>query len=260
MTLKRRTLLTSLAGGAGLCLLPRALRAESGPRRAPLILATTEIFPLAYATNEEKAGFLVELVTEVARRNDLAMQIHFMPWARCLKEAREGKISGIFAAFRTEDREPYLAFGEEVLMTMAQNLFVTADSPLRYDGNIESIAGLRIGMLTKISYGAELDSKLRNGSFRNVFRTDTPENLVHALMGGRIDMMILQRMEGYGIAMSLGYDRKVRALEPPLEEVPAYFGFTKTRDMSATIAKFDAALREMRRDGTYERIAGAYVR
>lgn len=253
MRLSRRSLLYALASAP----LIAGPRAQSG-MPSILTFATDEIFPLAYADNGEKKGFLIDVVSEIFRRAEIEISFSFLPWARCLVEARLGQISGLFAAFHTPERAVFLDYGTEVLMMQRQNLFVTVDSPIQNAADLKQFVDLRIGLLNQVSQGDAIDHKIQTGFFHNIEVTNTAENVLRMLVAGRIDMAILHRAEGSGMAKVVGLDSKIRALDPPLSEIPAYLAFTKAEDMRVPLAKSDAALRGMYADGTYDRIHTTY--
>lgn len=248
--MKRRTF---IAG----CMATAALGSSAAAGES-VVLAASQVFPLLYRADQGLAGFLFDVVVEAGRRAGFAAEIRVLPWARCLEEARTGEIDGVFAAFRTAERETYLTFPAEPLMSQRICFFTRKDSSIRYTGLLADLARYRIGIANKVSYGPAFDAALRDGVLTNIELANGAESLVRMLLASRVDLFVLHDMEVIGLLNRLGLSDAVKMLAPPLDEVPGYIAFTRERDLSRQSAAYDAALAGMKRDGAYRRRYEAY--
>jgi polar amino acid transport system substrate-binding protein len=248
--MKRRTF---LAGSLAMVALGKGAAADRN-----LVLASNEVYPLLYRAEGNLTGFLFDVITEAARRAEIPAEIRVMPWARCIEEARNGEIDGVFVTFRTAERLPYLSFPAEPLMAQRICFFTRHDSPIRYGGKLEDLAPYRIGVANKVSYGPAFDAAVRDGVLPSIEPANGLESLVRMLLASRIDLFVLHDLEAIGLVKRLGLSGEVKMLAPPLDEVPGYIAFTRQRDLSAEIAGFDTSLARMRHDGFYKRLYDAY--
>jgi ABC-type amino acid transport substrate-binding protein len=53
---------------------------------------------------------------------------------------------------------------------------------------------------------------------------------------------------------------RIREIDPEVDTIPAYMVFARLPDLTEVSLAYDAALREMKNDGSYDRIAAAYPR
>lgn len=247
--MKRRTFLAGSLAAA-------ALRARAAQRT--VVLASNEVFPLLYHEEGRLTGFLFDVIAEAARLAGLSCEIRVMPWARCIEETRSGEIDGTFVTFHTAEREAYLAFPSEPLMTQRICFFARREAPIRYDGKLENLAPYRLVLANKVSYGQVFDAAVRDGVLPFIELANGPESQLRMLLAGRVDLFLMHDIEAMGLLKRLGARDEVKMLTPPLDEVPGYISFTRQRDLSAEIAGFDASLARMRHEGFYKRLYDTY--
>jgi polar amino acid transport system substrate-binding protein len=223
-----------------------------------VVLASNEVYPLLYRENGHLTGFLYDIIVEAAQRSGLPAEIRVLPWARCVEEAKTGEIDGLFVTFRTAERELFLAFPAEPLMTQRLCFFTKRESPIRYSGRLLDLAPYRIGVANKVSCGPAFDSAVSTGALPAIERANGPESLLRMLLASRIDLFVLHDLEAIGLVRRLGLSGEIKMLAPPLDQIPGYIAFTRQRDLSHQIAGFDLGLAAMRRDGAYKRLYDAY--
>ena len=225
-----------------------------GVRAETLLFAAAETRPTAYLVDGKPVGFLVDLVQEACRRAGYPVEIRLMPWARCLAEARSGKVDGVFSSFKLPERERYLAFPKEALTHQVIALFARQDSALAFNGDFSVLGGVGIAIITGTSYGPKFDSVLQEGTFHHVEYGNSIKNNMNMLVFNRVDLVVSYRQVAIDAARDLGLLGKIKELSPPIETVPSFLAFTRVRDFSGPAAAIDSALAAMKRDGTYDRI------
>ncbi|MDR3439758.1 transporter substrate-binding domain-containing protein [Telmatospirillum sp.] len=236
---------------------PLAMTSRVGSA-ATVVLAAADSRPTAFLVDGRPNGILVDLVTEASRRAGHVANILVMPWARCLAEARTGAIDGVFSSFKLPEREQYLTFSSEVLITQVIALFTLRDRIFSYDGDLAALGVLKIGVISGTSYGTKFDEAVRDGTLRHIEHTNSIEGSLRLLAFGRVDVIPSYRYVALDSAQRMNMTPGIREVAPPLESVPSYLAFTKVRDMRGLSADFDAALASMKRDGTYDRIIASY--
>ena len=84
-----------------------------------------------------------------------------------------------------------------------------------------------------------------------VNKVDKPEQIFQMLEGGRVDLALYTRADGVELLRSMGM-RAITPLSPSLKEVDMYLYLNKKHE--ALVPQLAKALREMKADGTYNRI------
>lgn len=224
-----------------------------------LVLAAADSVPTAYIDHGKKTGLLVDVVEEVFKRAGYRVEIRLMPWARCILDVKEGKIDGIFSIYLTPERQEFLSYADEVLITQVQAFFVRKDSTITFDGDLNKLAELRIGIINQTSYGPRLDSALKNGLFKRVDTANSAASNVQKLLHDRVDVIPSYRHVALDTARTLGVAGDIKELAPAIEAIPSYLAFSNKRDYTKVIGAVNLALRAMKKDGTYDAIFNKYL-
>jgi polar amino acid transport system substrate-binding protein len=223
-----------------------------------LVLAAAPTKPTAFLVDDKPTGILVDLVTEAFRRAGDTVEIHLLPWARCLSEARTGEIDGVFSSFKLPEREEFLTFSHEVLTTQIIAFFARRDWTQDFDGDLGTLRDAKIGVINGTSYGEKFDSAAKTGTLRNIEAANSIESNLGKLVAERVDLIPSYRYVALDAAKRLNILSKIKEVSPSLQSMPSYLAFTKARDLSRVSNDFDAALAAMKQDGTYDRIVGKY--
>jgi polar amino acid transport system substrate-binding protein len=89
---------------------------------------------------------------------------------------------------------------------------------------------------------------------RVVHKVDKPEQLFRMLEEGRVDLVLYTRADGILLARNLGLPA-IAPLSPPLKDVDMYLYLHKKHQ--ALVPKLSQAIRDIKADGTYNRILSA---
>jgi len=224
-----------------------------------LVLAAADSVPTAYVDNGRQTGMLVDVINEVFKRTGYSVEIAIMPWARCLAEVKAGKIDGIFSVYRTRARQEFLTYTDEVLITQVQAFFVRKDSTISFDGDLNKLSDLRIGIINETSYGPRLDQALGKGVFKKVDVANSASTNIQKLLHDRIDVIPSYRHVVLDSARTLGVAGSIKELSPAIEAIPSYLAFSNKKDYARAIEAFNQALRSMKEDGTYDAIFKKYL-
>ncbi|MDR7308298.1 transporter substrate-binding domain-containing protein [Rhodoferax saidenbachensis] len=238
------------------CLAPMGI---SAAHAQTLVLAAADSVPTAYVENGKQVGLLVDVVNEVFKRTGYSVEIAIMPWARCLAEVKAGRIDGIFSVYQTRERQEFLTYAEEVLITQVQAFFVRKDSAITFDGDLNKLSELRIGIINQTSYGPRLDSALEKGVFKKVDVANNVSASIKKLLVDRVDVVPSYRHVALDSARTLGLAGSIKELSPAIAAIPSYLAFTNKKDYAKVISAYNLALRSMKKDGTYDAIFNKYL-
>ncbi len=228
------------------------------PEPRTLEILTLHYPPYEYEEDGMLKGIAVDVVEEVFNRMDHPIQINLVPWDRALSMIEHGAADALFTAYKTPEREAFCDFSNEVLVDQTISLFVREDSTIQFDGDLSSLEGYTLGTVRKLGYGSVMDKALKHGVLTNVEATRTAEKNMAMLILNRVDVLVSNKYGAYDILKRLKRTDKVKELTPSIEHVSSYLAFSKKRNLSHIRDQFDFTLKEMKMDGSYQRIINSY--
>ncbi|GAA0780582.1 transporter substrate-binding domain-containing protein [Roseibium denhamense] len=231
----------------------------SVPARAEAIkLVTLEYPPYEYETETGADGIVVRILQEAFQKMGKDIEISVLPWKRALNMTQTGEADAIFTAYKTPERETFLDYSETVLMPQVLSVWAKKGSDIGFDGSIESLSNVSIGLVDGISYGTAVDDAVAAGTLKSLDYAPESSNNIKKLLGGRIDAVIMNK---YGAMHHLknqnGLDQ-VAEIEPEISSVPSYIAFSKANGLADLRDQLDGVLQEMIASGEYQSIIDAY--
>ena len=180
--------------------------------------------PFEYVDEQNKiTGFDMDLVAELAKRAGFEYKIVNMSFDGLIPALKTGKIDAVASAMSaTDDRRKSVDF--------TQAYYATENIYLRAKGN-DAIAGAKD------------------------VPAEDPVPLIMGLKKGKIDAVVLDSSIGYGFL------KKNPELEEFYKETDGSEGFSMAFDkgkQADLIAKINAALEEMKKDGSYDKLLEKY--
>lgn len=220
-----------------LCLNVAGVQAES-----TLLISSVSGYPLS---NARHTGFADRVTIEAFRRIGHRIDIIKLPPQRALVEANAGMTDGdllrvkeIPQTFTNLRRVPEKLIDYEFLVFTRQLQFTPAgwDSLKHYDVGV--IGGWKI-----------LERNLQGS--RSMTRANDTQHLMQLLANDRVDLVVATRWLGLQAIRDLGL-KGIRRLEPPVETREMFIMLHKRH--TALITDLAEALREMKQDGSYQRL------
>ncbi|MGG7047532.1 MULTISPECIES: basic amino acid ABC transporter substrate-binding protein [unclassified Campylobacter] len=218
---------------------------------ADLKIGTEPTFPpFEYLDDHNKiVGFDVDLVDELAKRVGFSYEFVQMNFDGLISALKAGKINVIVSGMSATDaRRRSIDFTDSYFAT--ENLF------LRKKGNTEisskdSLKGKRLG----VQQGSIQEIAANAIARAKVLPFENSVTVATSLKAGKIDAMIVDTSVGYGFL------KKNPDLEEFLKEPDGSDGFAIAFDKDKNIeliAKINAALAEIKKDGTYDKLLEKY--
>lgn len=233
---------------------PLPVRADN----PPLHVATLEYPPYIFNIAGTPHGPVVDIVREVFARMGQQANIRVYPIPRGLAKLKRGEVDAYFSIKDTPERRLTMLFPHEALFTQQFVFFTANRARFPFNGNLDSVADARIGIVEKTSYGPRLDQALGSGQLHNVQQAVDHESNFKKLLSGRVDLVPCSRQVGLYYLKKLGGESRISISGPELDTTVSYLVFTGARDMHAVSDRYDQALRSLRRDGTVRRIWSRY--
>lgn len=204
--------------------------------------------PFAFQNNGEAQGIYPLLIKEIFRRMNTEVVVESMPWKRGLMEVRQGR-AGLAGLYKTVERLELFDYTDK-LYDEELLLYVRKDSDYVYQG-LDSLRGKKVGVLRGWSYGDDFD-EARTGL--NVSESQTDAILLSKLADKRLDVVISIRDSAESYLDNPALGRKIREAGT-YATIATYIAFSKAQNQAELIARINAAIKAMRRDGTFRAIA-----
>lgn len=227
---------------------------------ATLHCVSFEYPPLIHQTADRPAeGLAVDIVSAVFAQIGHTMQLDLYPWARSLALAYQGNADCIFTLYHSAEREQYLDYSREPLATQVIYLYARKDLPLGFDGDLASLAHLRIGTAHKVNYGPKFEEARPR---LKIDEAPTIEQNFLKLALGRIDVApshVLTASFTLELPALQKYADRIVRLPVPVETVASYIAFPKKRGLLELRDRFDQQLRQFVGSAEYHRLLEKYA-
>lgn len=230
------------------------LLALAAPVRADpgqLAIYGMESRPFSFMHGQQPDGLVVELVNKLQERLPPQFKrqpVEIVPWARANSVAMRTPNVLLLSIMRTPEREQHMSFVGPLFLGHISAFAVRGRADeIRAMGT--AIHGLRAGA-RRSSIFADL---ARKAGYNVTDETNSSETAARMLMQRRFDLWF-DGEEIAGPALQLaGYRRDDVEIVMRLSSRPAFFAFSAGTP-EATIEAWEEALRDMKRDGTYQKI------
>tara|TARA_Y100000294_G_C8547697_1_gene333904 strand:- start:30 stop:1442 length:1413 start_codon:yes stop_codon:yes gene_type:complete len=215
-------------------------------------ILTEEFPPYNYTEKEKITGISTEIVRGILKKLSHADNIEVMPWVDGYKLAQEKDNVILFSTTRTPFREDLFKWVGPLVPNNTV-FFARKDSGISINSLDEAKKVKSIGVY-KDDFGELL---LEKKGFTNLDTVvDNREN-VKKLVGGKIDLWAINELTGKHMASEDGLVDKIESVYT-VEKRFMYMAFSKSTSDSI-IEKWQAALDEIKSDGTYAQIFSKWI-
>ena len=223
---------------------------------APLACYSTVYPPYVLDNDGHITGIDVDVVREVGRRLDRKIDIRLEPWNRLERDLREGKRDCVFSYFHTPAREVYARFTGVPMHVTQYTLFYNPEAfPDAH--SLKDFFGHTIGVNRGFRTTPEFSAARKAGQIKVIEVNEDAQSL-RMLGMGRIDAVLTNDDVGQYLIQALKL-QNLRALKPPLSTTPAYLVLGRDPALDTLAEKFNWALFQILKDGTYADIQARYM-
>lgn len=219
-----------------------------------LVFVTADWPPYVFTEAGKLTGIHVEIVREASQRLGLEVEIESVPWARAVKQVKEGHATAIFSPKKNTEREVFLYFPTEPL-GIEKNVIVTQQQSATALSSLEELKDKVIGVVRGYAYSQIFDDN-------QTLKKDVAKN----------DIQMLKKLEkkradlAAGEESALRYIRKQLNLQEiktiyVLSELPTYIAFSKSalgEKGEAFAEQFGQMLRQLKKEGFVQEIEQKY--
>jgi len=197
------------------------------------------------AENGAYKGFNVDLLHAVAIEMGLDIELVPMPWSEAQRALQEGRVDAIQGMKLTPDRQKVYAFSDPYL-TSSQAIFVRVDNHFIID--LEDLSGNKVAV-QKGDFAYDL---LQPMARVRLTVTENQEEALDLLLAGKVDAFVGNRLTGlYFLGKKQAYGL-VKIVGEPINPTP--YGLAVRRGDQEILKVFNAGLRRIKENGTYDKI------
>ncbi len=145
----------ALALGLLACITFPALAADT-----IVVGAEDDWYPYAGTVDAKPKGMAIDIVREAFKQADVDVKFESMPYARCMEEAKAGKIFGCFDAARNSVIEPQYLWHAKPLFVARINIYSKSDSTEK-DLSTRQLEGKAVAVTQDYEYGEAFDTNTK---------------------------------------------------------------------------------------------------
>jgi polar amino acid transport system substrate-binding protein len=216
-------------------------------------LVTEEYPPVTFMEDGRPAGFVTDMVREIAARQDLPDNIRLTSWKNAYNMALLHPKVVLFSAERTPEREKLFQWVGPVGKNSAI-LYARKGAEIRINSLEEAKAVSAIATTTNWF----TEQHLKREGFKNLLSSPDPRSNIRQLMNGEVQLSIFTDITIPEIVRDAGYG--MQDLEPVFTVLQTYFYIAISRDTPADLVHaWQSTLDCLKRDGTFEKIYRRYL-
>ena len=206
------------------------------------ILCSGEWKPYFYFDKKGKGkGLIFSILDRIEENSNLEFEyLKEVNWSRALWRVEQGEVDAFFPIFKTDEREKKFIYSDNNIITNEEDVVVSLkNSEVKFNGDLSSLSGLKIGVVKGYSYGKDFDS----ASYLNTIAVESEDVLVKLfLTGERFDCIVGDKLVLEHKIRSLNKLDKVVFSNDLIIKAPLYMIFTKGRLSTGEINKFSSEL------------------
>ena len=211
-----------------------------------------------YTSGEEgglcDSGLTKEIFDELFGRLGLRYQIRLVPWARALDNAMNGECDGIPLLRQNKERELSLRFTDTVVENSEQLYFLPERlGDFRWE-RFSDLKDLSLGLVRGYTYAQPLQDAIWEHGILVAYGKDT-KMIFNMLVAGRVDAVVEdETLVRPLFAAHPEWADRITPAEKPVSTNSWHIGISRQSPLAEHIEAINRVLRDMRADGTLDRI------
>lgn len=217
------------------------------------LLSNDPPFSIQVSSNNAFTGFDAQLISEVCKRLNAKCTYHAMPFNDFFPQLTSKKIDlAIGEITITADRAKYFLFSQPYMAINAQYI-TNSDSSIK---SLVDLKGSSIGIYQNSIYKQYVMDQFNDQITINEFTTlaDAFDSLVQKKSDALLFPIIAEK---YWIANNY-HNKQFKNIGSPLPPIGFGYGIMATLQSSALIDQVNQTLKDMEKDGTYQKIYNLY--
>ena len=223
-----------------------------------LVVATSPYPPFIIYNEKDKSlsGVDIEIIKEIYKRNNIAVDFKITTWNTSLKMIEEGLSDILPTISYNSKRENFLDFTEPYRDT-SKYIFLTRKDSNVIINNFNDLYKYNIGVIKNYNYSEKFSGDNKVNKIDNA----NEDTMFNKLIKGQLDSIIINAFSGK-------YYIKVNKLENLLIEQKLCFeekdsdtrlGFSKKNSLIIHVKQFEDGYNQLKNDGTLDKILRKYI-
>ncbi|GFO69627.1 hypothetical protein GMLC_32060 [Geomonas limicola] len=174
----------------------QSLHAEPAPKKVVRV-AAFNFNPAIYQDRDGKVkGFYVEMLDEIARRENWQIQYVYGSWGEGLERIKRGEVDLLTSVAWLEERTRFLDYGKTAIMTVWSEVYVHQKSDL---SGIRDMAGKKVAIMKGDSNGKQFRNLVEKfGIPCTIVEYPGFEEVFKEVEAGRVDAGVVNNTFGIG--------------------------------------------------------------
>ena len=212
--------------------------------------------PYSFSKDGKMTGILIDIVNEIIKKRMGIPVVHKgYPWARAQMLVKNGKADG-FISVSTPTRKKYVETGKEPVIDIVFKMFVNAQNKKMNEfKTVQKLSDLKKFKLGSYNGCGWAKARLKN---MDIDWSDGAGITVKKLIKRRFDIFIDATRGIRWNIKKLGYKDEIVELPQVLDQVPFILCIGKNSPHMKIISKFDSILKDIKKDGTWQKILDKY--
>jgi len=215
------------------------------------IYGYSDYAPYMYGNKHDAKGLYSDLIKGIFRRAGVEIKLVIFPWKRALRSAEKG-LGGLAGVLKNQERLKHFDFSEAFFQETL-SIYTPVDKSFVFN-NLNDLAGKTIGIKSGFSYGEEFELARKANLFNVIGVKNDLQNFGKMLHGRSIDCLITDDLVSLYYLKNNNLNDKVKKLVNPVYEGKVFLIFAKKANKKGLLIKFNQALAEMKKDGSYQKI------
>ncbi|OEG73536.1 amino acid ABC transporter substrate-binding protein [Shewanella colwelliana] len=195
-------------------------------------------------------GLSHQLINGAFSRVNIDVESTVVSYARGLVMAKKGLVDGVFNLHKEQGTENQFIFGEEPLFSTQASFYHNNAHPIMIADKWAIPPGTRVGVIEGYEYGDELAQLTQ----LKLIQVANHHQLINLLLLSRIDMVIMYDQVAKQYLNQMGVEQVIGKSVHNHTGI-LYVAFSKENPQAIHYAAMlDQGLRELKKDGSYNRI------
>ncbi|WP_319760054.1 transporter substrate-binding domain-containing protein [Maridesulfovibrio sp.] len=238
---------------------PSILHAEK------LVFVTLDTPPQTFLKDGKPTGFLVDIVSEAARRAGYSPVVRIVPWKRAMVLVEKGQVDAVFNAGYNEERNKFLRYPDTVLITEKVVALRHCGSGVYFSPDFSDAKKYIGGVGRAFYYGEKVDKAINEHRFKRIEEVPNINLNTKKLLLDRIDFFFADYYPALHFLNKNNLFGKLEVITNSDTGRPVFFSQSDTylafsrKKNPVAFRKVSAELKKMKLDGTYLKIASRYL-
>jgi len=206
----------------------------------------------------EQNGWFWEICQAALESQGYSVSITFSPWARALKEARDGRYDAITPIYRTVEREQWFLYSQSIESIRTGFFKLSTRPDIGFSGDLTEMKSYSIG----VGRGYSVSDAFDQADFLDKHEVVSTSVSLKMLWNNRLDLIVGdEQVERFTLDQInqqpafTGIKAGVVFIEPPLQTRTLHLAISKNAtDYAVKMADFNRGLQHIRDTGEYQRI------